>query len=83
METKESKQVSNDTLLSDISWTEMEMVAYKELASGFSALAIIPENKESGKSHEYYFQSTKYKHLEEECEQFLNKLLAIKLERGL
>ena len=83
IETEQSKKVSNEQLLTDIDHTEIEVAAYGKLCSGFFDLSQLPENEESGNSRLQAFESHKYATLQKECTAFLEKLLALKTERGL
>jgi hypothetical protein len=74
--------VSNEELLQDIQTTIREKTAYGELQDGFMILSQLPENY-GAQSSRYRVEQQKYADLEKRCNDFLNKLLAIKKERGL
>lgn len=83
IENHKSKLVSDKELLSDIEITGRELEAYQKIKDGFTTLAQLPENIESGKSSVYRFEAMKYGALESECAVFLLNLHALKAERGL
>lgn len=83
IENEKSILISNEQLVDDIRLAGLELDAYQKLADGFSILAGLPENCESGRSSMYWFEVDKYKHLESECAQFLNNLYQLKSERGI
>jgi hypothetical protein len=75
--------VSNEILLQDIEVTQKESDAYNEISHGFHVLATLPENQGATEGKNCLMNEQKYKDLERRCLQFLNKLIAIKKERGL
>jgi hypothetical protein len=74
--------VSDEQLLMDIRNTELEMDAYRKLGEGFLILSDLPENK--GLSESFYNREfQKYFKWEKECSDLLQKLIHIKIERGI
>jgi len=77
------KNASYEELLIDIENTQNECLAYDKLSDGFYILSQLPENKESGKSSEYWQRSYYYSGLGVDCRKFLMRLLSIKEDRNI
>ena len=83
IENETTKKISDGELLADIENTQLEMRAYSKLDDGFYVLSRLPENIQSGQGNVHFMKSREYSHLFSECSKFLEKLLALKDERGL
>ena len=74
--------ITDETLLNDITNTEIEYQAYIKIYQGFLDLSRLPENA-GYIADKYYRQHQEYLRLSNECHLFLVRLQQIKKERGL
>jgi len=83
VENETTRKISNEQLLIDIVNTEKERDAYEQLRAGYFTLSLLPENQESGESRVHSLKSEHYQQLCFQCQEFLNKLIALQKERGI
>jgi hypothetical protein len=74
------EQISDETLLSDIANTRLELDAYTMLIKGYNILKGLPENV--GKLA-YKYQSTNFWEMRIKCKEFLTKLETLALDHNL
>lgn len=82
IETEDSKKISNEKLLFDILETENEVEAYRKLSEGYNTLARLSDQSEHNRTM-MSFRAGGYENSRRQCQAFLDKLIALKAERGL
>jgi len=76
------ENISDEQLLINIKWAELETKAYRDIAEGFLVLSTLPET-EIFTAYEYINKYKKYIALWESASDFLGQLYLKKSERNL